>query len=170
VLPAPKVADNAITAAKLAAPVQAVVNNVHRIPLTRVAGGASATLLDLGTVKVTGVCTINTTLAGVASQDVAAVQVTSTTGVWSGYGPVVATGGAPVPSQIVVDNIAANAATTLMEFGAATGAAGAHTLDGGVMRSDGASLTLVVTAGANLTLGATHGGTGACSFSGVVNS
>jgi hypothetical protein len=168
--PTTAIADQAITAAKLAPPVQAVVNNVHRIPVTRVAGGASATLLDLGTVKVTGICTVNTTLSTVASQDVAAVQLTSTTGTWSGYGPVVAS---PVtanvdPSRLVEDNVAANVATTLMAFGAETGKAQSHTLNGGVMRSDGASLNLQVTAGANLSLGA-NGGVGSCTFSGVVN-
>jgi len=164
--PTTAIADEAITPAKLAAPVQAVVNNVHRIPVTRVAGGASATLLDLGTVKVTGTCTVNTTLSGVAGQDVAGVQLTSTTGTWSGYGPAVAS--PATATRLVEDNIAANVATTLMAFGAETGKAESHTLNGGVMRSDGASLNLQVTAGANLSLGA-NGGVGSCTFSGVVN-
>ena len=60
--PTTAIADQAITAAKLAAPVQAVVNNVHRIPVTKVAGGASATLATIGNVTVTGSCAINGTL------------------------------------------------------------------------------------------------------------
>lgn len=177
--PTTAIADQAITAAKLAAPVQAVVNNVHRIPVTRVAGGASATLATIGNVTVTGSCAINGTLTNasltgspLAAHDVASVSVTSATAGWSGNGQAVVRpgpGAAAMETGFVnVDNVGAGAATTLLQFGVPTTTVASQTLTGGLMRTDGVGANVQVTAGANLTLGA-NGGVGSCSFSGVVN-
>jgi hypothetical protein len=178
--PTAAIANSAITSAKLAAPVQAVVNNVSRIPVTRVAGGASATLATIGNVTVAGNCGINQTLTnasinggvGLAGRDIASVSVNSATAGWSGNGQVIVRpGSGPLAMEtgfINVDNVGAGANTTLLQFGAPTTTAASQTLTGGVMRSDGVGANIQVTAGVNLTLGA-NGGVGSCTFSGVVN-
>ena len=174
---AAKIADQAITAAKLAPPVQAVVNNVHRIPVTKVAGGASATLATIGNVTVTGSCAINGTLTNasltgspLATADVASVSVTSATAGWSGNGQAIIRPTATTMETgfVNVDNVGAGAATTLLQFGVPTTTVASQTLTGGLMRTDGVGANVQVTAGANLTLGA-NGGVGSCTFSGVVN-
>ncbi len=175
--PTTAIADQAITAAKLAAPVQAVVNNVHRIPVTKVAGGASATLATIGNVTVTGSCAINGTLTNasltgspLATADVASVSVTSATAGWSGNGQAIIRPTATTMETgfVNVDNVGAGAATTLLQFGVPTTTVASQTLTGGLMRTDGVGANVQVTAGANLTLGA-NGGVGSCTFSGVVN-
>ena len=175
--PTTAIADQAITAAKLAPPVQAVVNNVHRIPVTKVAGGASATLATIGNVTVTGSCAINGTLTNasltgspLATADVASVSVTSATAGWSGNGQAIIRPTATTMETgfVNVDNVGAGAATTLLQFGVPTTTVASQTLTGGLMRTDGVGANVQVTAGANLTLGA-NGGVGSCTFSGVVN-
>lgn len=176
--PTAAIANNAITAAKLATPVQAVVNNVHRIPVTKVAGGASATLATIGNVTVTGNCAISQTLTNTSltggpfnNYDIASVSVNSAAAGWSGNGQVVqrpAGGGAQQTGYVNVDNVGAGASTVLLEFGVPTTTVASQTLTGGVMRSDGVGANIQVTAGTNLTLGA-NGGVGSCTFSGVVN-
>lgn len=177
--PTTAIADEAITAAKLAAPVQAVVNNVHRIPVTRVAGGASATLATTANVTFTGSCAINGTMTNgsltgspLLAKDIAVVSVTSSAAGWSGNGQAIVRpgqGGAAMETGFVnVDNVGAGAATVLIEFGVPTGTVASETLTGGVMRTDGVGANVQVTAGTNLTLGA-NGGVGSCTFSGVVN-
>lgn len=175
--PTAAIANNAITSAKLATPVQAVVNNVHRIPVTKVAGGASATLATIGNVTVTGNCAISQTLTNASltggpfnNYDIASVSVNSATAGWSGNGQVVqrpATG-AQQSGYINVDNVGAGTNTALLEFGVPTTTVASQTLTGGVMRSDGVGANIQVTAGTNLTLGS-NGGVGSCTFSGVVN-
>ena len=176
--PTTAIANNAVTAAKLAAPVQAVVNNVHRIPVTRVAGGATATLATIGSVTVAGTCVINGTLTNgsltgspIAARDIASVSVTSASAGWSGNGQAIVRPTATTMETgfVNVDNVGAGAATTLLEFGVPTTTVASQTLTGGVMRADGVGANIQVTAGTNLTLGA-NGGVGSCTFSGVVNS
>ncbi len=178
---APKVANGAVTSAKLAggavgsaqlsSAVQAVVGNVHRIPTTRVAGGSSATLLDLGTIRFTGVCEFGVVnRANVGNGDWASVQVASTTGTWSGQGMIVSDGLSLTGSYLQANGVAANVATDLAQFVKLSGDPyGLGVLNAGLMRSDGASANLQVTAGIDLSLGSTYGGAGSCTFSGVVN-
>ena len=166
-----KVANGAIGSAQLSSQVQGVVGNVHRIPTTRVAGGQSATLLDLGTVKLTGVCAFGVANRNnVLNGDWASVQVTSTTGTWSGSGQIVSNGVSLTDSYLEPNGVAANVPTALAEFvKLGSDPDGLGVLNAGLMRSDGASANFQVTTGINLALGSTYGGTGSCTFSGVVN-
>lgn len=155
--------DGSVTAAKLATPVQNVVNNITRIAPTRMANAQTVTLWSAGVLTLQATCTINS-----GGTDIVAVNLTSTAagaaadGIFATYTP-----SAEVPTQF--PSIGANSATAILKNTVTpTGTASLHALDASGVGPDGTNFTAQLTLGSNLEIGAANGGAGTCTVFGNI--
>lgn len=167
--PTTAIADEAITSAKLAAPVQAVVNNVTRVAPTRLTSGQTATIWTSGALTLQATCAISS-----GGSDIASVTLTSTQAGAAADGTFAANTNAnpPVATETPTQapSIAANTATTILRNTIPTGAVSGslNSLDASGIGPDGTRFTADLTLGTNLGIGATNGGASTCTVFGSV--
>lgn len=160
--------DGSVTAAKLATPVQNVVNNITRVAPTKLVNAQTVTLWSAGILTLQAACTINS-----GGTDIVAVNLTST-GAGAAADGIFATTTPGTPPVVVealqqIPSIGANSATAILKSTVnTTGSASLNALDASGVGPDGTSFTAQLTLGSNLGIGATNGGAGTCTVFGNI--
>ncbi len=158
--------NGSVTAAKLATPVQNVVNNVTRIAPTRMTNGQTVTLWSAGVLTLQATCTINS-----SGTDIVAVNLTSTGAGAAADGIFATNTPAPVATETPTQfpSIGANSPTAILKSTVnTTGSPSLNALDASGVGPDGTNFAAQLTLGSNLGIGATNGGAGTCTVFGNI--